>query len=187
MMDLLNILMGRKSPAERLYGQLNTKEYQKRPFETNELGEEMSVVNEVIDQYWKPRYLLDHRERKAYEFMNPQERLVTVTPNDIDWDSLADLSDSDKRFARELNFHFPSFVRKFENGVAEVDWQLNPDGRYYMDEDGFGMTDDEEVNIYGFIDRTGRVLVKFRTIQDYNELDEMRKEAEGKALLATQD
>ena len=185
-MDLVNFLFGRKSLAERLYDQLNTETFKNHPYETSDLGEDMSVVNEVIDQYWKPRYLLDHRERRAYEFMNRQERLVTVTTNDIDWDSLSELSDDDKRWTRELNFHFPSFVRGYENGTAEVDWQLNPDGMYYMDEDGYGMTDDQEVSIYGFIDRTGKVLVKFRSIQNYKELDKMRKEAEAKVKIANE-
>ena len=45
--------------------------------------------------------------------------------------------------------------------MAEVEWQLNPDGMYYRDEDGFGMTDDEEINLYGTIDRKGKVVKKF--------------------------
>ena len=48
-----------------------------------------------------------------------------------------------------------------------------------MDEDGFGMTDDEEIEIYGFIDQNAKVVVKFRNINEhYSELDKMRKEAE---------
>ena len=31
----------------------------------------------------------------------------------------------------------------------------------YRDEDGFGMTDDEEINLYGTIDRKGKVVKKF--------------------------
>lgn len=38
---------------------------------------------------------------------------------------------------------------------------LTPDGMYYRDEDGFGMTDDEEINLYGAIDRKGKVVKKF--------------------------
>ena len=45
--------------------------------------------------------------------------------------------------------------------MAEVEWQLNPDGMYYRDEDGFGMTDDEEIKFYGAIDRNGKVVKKF--------------------------
>ena len=46
-----------------------------------------------------------------------------------------------------------------------------------MDEDGYGMTDDEEITIYSYVDRAGKPLVKFRYIKDYSELDEMEKEA----------
>ena len=50
---------------------------------------------------------------------------------------------------------------------------------YYMDEDGYGKTDDDEVEIYGFIDRKGNVIVKFKNIhEDWNLLRAMRKEAE---------
>lgn len=49
---------------------------------------------------------------------------------------------------------------------------------YYMDEDGYGMTSDQEITIYGFIDRQGHVLVKFHAINDYKELDADRKKAE---------
>ena len=48
-----------------------------------------------------------------------------------------------------------------------------------MDEDGYGMTDDEEIEIYGFIDQNAKVVVKFKNINEcYGELDKMRKEAE---------
>ena len=48
-----------------------------------------------------------------------------------------------------------------------------------MDEDGFGMTDDEEISVYGFIDRQLNVLVKFRYINDdWKQLKEMQAEAE---------
>ena len=80
--------------------------------------------------------------------------------------------------AKRLSFHYPSFIRTFKNGVAVVSWQLNPDGRYYMDEDGFGMTNDEEIEIYGLIDQKAKVIVKFRNIQNFNELGEMRRMAE---------
>ena len=66
-----------------------------------------------------------------------------------------------------------------------MDWQLNPDGRYYQDDDGYGMTDDEEIEIYGFIDTNGNVLVKFRAINDSSELETMRKEAEEKVKMAS--
>lgn len=111
--------------------------------------------------------------------MDESETLCTVTQDDIDWESLKGIPEKSIERARRLDFHYPSFVRMFKNGVAEVSWQLNPDGMYFMDEDGYGMTDDDEVEIYGFIDRKGKVVVKFKHInQDWDLLKAMRMEAE---------
>lgn len=177
---ILKKSVSHQDETTKLYKSLSTEEYKTHPFDTEDLGEGMSVVNEVIDQYWKPRFLLDHRLQRAYEFMNKDEKLVTVTQSDVDWDSMAELSEDDIKWAKEQNFHYPSFILKYKNDVAQVRWQLNPDGMYYMDEDGFGITDDQEVNIYGFIDRAGKVLVKFRNIKNDDELIAMRAEAEQK-------
>lgn len=46
-----------------------------------------------------------------------------------------------------------------------------------MDEDGYGMEDDDEVNVYGVIDRTGKVIVPFRLTNDSSEHQLMLQEA----------
>lgn len=172
--------MSYESAEEKLYKVLNSDEYRNRPYEYSDLSEGMAVINETMWGWWKPRFLINHNTKRAYEFMDKGQNLVTVTANDIDWDSLKNLPKDAIDRARALSFHFPSFIHRFENGVAEVSWQLNPDGRYYMDEDGFGMTADEEITIYGFIDQNAKVVVKFRNLNEsYRELDKMRKEAEG--------
>ena len=51
-------------------------------------------------------------------------------------------------------------------GVACVNWMLYPDGRYFGDEDGFGMEDNDEVNVSAYIDTECRVLVKFQDMED---------------------
>lgn len=162
-----------------LYKVLNTDEYKERPYEYSDLGEGMAVIGETMWGWSKHRFLINHNTKRAYEFMDKGQKLVTVTEDDIDWESLKGLPEDAVATARALSFHFPSFIRHFENGVAEVSWQLNPDGRYYMDEDGYGMTDDEEIEIYGLIDQNAKVIVKFKNINEcYGELDKMRKEAE---------
>ena len=176
---MTNKMLGRESYEEQLYDEMNTDEYKERPFKYSDLGEGMAVISETMWGWWKPRFLINHNTKRAYEFMNEEQKLLTVTEDDIDWESLKDLPEEALGRAKALSFHFPSFIRRFENGVAQVDWQLNPDGRYYMDDDGYGMTDDIEVNVYGFIDQNAKVVVKFRYINKcYDELDKMRKEAE---------
>lgn len=164
--------------AKRLYEQLCGARYNNYPYETKDLEEDMALVNEVIMQYWKPRYLMDRRTGRAYEFMDGNEVLKTVSQDDIDWETLKGMPEKAQRRAEELCFHFPSFIYKFSNGTAMVSWQLNPDGEYYMDDDGFGMTSDREINIYGFIDRQGRVVVKFQEAESKKKRDALRIEAE---------
>lgn len=177
--DKIRKLFRRESEAEKLYKVLNTDEYKEQPYRCSDLGEGMAVIDETMCGWWKHRFLINHNTKCAYEFMDKVQKLVTVSEDDIDWESLKDLPECVVDRARALSFHFPSFIHKFENGVAEVSWQINPDGRYYMDEDGYGMTDDEEIEIYGFIDQNAKVVVKFKDIKKcYGELDKMRKEAE---------
>ena len=149
-------MLGAESYEEKLYKLLNVDRYKNRPYETIDLGEGMAVIQQTIWEWWKPRFLLNHQTKCAYEFMDGNEHLVTVSYEDIDWDSIEKLPEKAQQRARSLSFRFPSFIHRFENGVAEVSWQLNPDGRYFMDDDGFGMTDDVEITVFGFIDRCHR-------------------------------
>ena len=149
------------SEEEKLYKRLCAPQNKDRPYEQRDLGEGMTLVNQTIGEYWKPRYLMDKEARCAYEFMSIDEVLQIVTDEDIDWDSMKGLPQDAFDRAKAHSFHFPGHVYQYKNGVAEVRWQLNPDGMYYRDEDGFGMTDDEEINLYGAIDRKGKVVKKF--------------------------
>lgn len=161
-----------------MYQLLLDKRYESSPYEKKGIGEDMFLISQVIWGWWKPRFLIDNKAKCAYEFMDSDECLTTVTEDDIDWESLKNLPEEAIKRVRYLSFHYPSFIYGYHNGVAEVCWQLNPDGRYFMDDDGYGMTDDEEINIYGYVDRTGKPLVKFRYVEDTDQLKEMRRQAE---------
>ena len=47
---------------------------------------------------------------------------------------------------------------------------LYPDGMYFADEDGFGMEDNDEVEIYCVIDKEFNVLRPFRPVSDVRAL-----------------
>lgn len=176
----LKKMVGNRSLEEKFYELLQTDTYKTGVYETYDLGEGMAVVHKDYQGWYKPWFVLNHNKKTAFQWMDDNETLVTVTEDDVDWKSLRKLPEEAVLVAKSLSFHYPSFIRKFKNGVAEVKWQLHPDGRYYMDDDGFGMTPDEEVNIYGFIDTEGKVVVRFQAINDGKDLERMRKEAEGK-------
>lgn len=169
-------------PAQNLYLTLRNADLTKSPWETEEIGEGMALVKQSVFGWWKPRYVMDHRNKTAFRFLDDRMCLAFATTNDIDWESLEGIEKQAYERAKNLDAHFPTWIRNYKNGIAEVSWQLNPDGRYYMDEDGFGMTHDVEIEIYGYIDRTGKVLVKFKHVHgDWDELKRMQKEAESLA------
>ena len=162
---------------EEYYQELCKSQYSERPYEKRDLGEEMTLINITMNGYWKPCLIMNHATKCAYIFMDANYRLQTVTHDDIDWESLKGLPEYAINVARNLDFGYPSYIYSFHDGIATVRWQLNPDGRYYMDEDGYGMTDDEEINIYGFIDKECRVMLPFRLVESSSEIDQLHKQA----------
>ena len=145
-----------------IYQKLTSPQYKTRPYSQSDLGEDMILVSQDICEYIKPRYLMDCRTKRAVEFMDKSQRLLTVTDDDIDWRSLECVEDEDAiDVARYHLFIYPGDISRYENGMAEVRWEINPDGRFYCDEDGFGMTGDVERTLYGAIDRKGKVVKKF--------------------------
>ena len=54
-----------------------------------------------------------------------------------------------------------SFEKWDENRYIML-WQVQPDGCYWADDDGFGMEDDEEIILYSFIDRNGQFMGPFQ-------------------------
>ncbi len=132
--------------AKELYKILIETQFKPYYFKIEDCGEHVRIINESIGEWWKQRFLLDDEKQCAYKIMNREQRFTSFSSNDIDWESLKGLSGSSAYFqAQRLSAEYPTFIREFKNGVAEVAWQLNPDGYYYMDEDGFGMTDDQEI------------------------------------------
>ena len=164
-----------------LYRKLQSALYKYGVYKKEELGEGMILVEELKESYWKPCYLIDNEAETACEFMDSDYCLLTVTADDIAWGTIDDLPEKVKERARALNAYFPTIIRGYHDGVAEVKWQINPDGRYYMDSDGYGETDDKEVALYSYIDRKGKPLIKFRMVKDSSELKEMKMEAINKS------
>ena len=83
----------------------------------------MILVSQDICEYIKPRYLMDCRTKRAVEFMDKSQRLLTVTDDDIDWRSLECVEEEDAiDVARYHLFIYPGDISRYENGMAEVRW-----------------------------------------------------------------
>ena len=50
---------------------------------------------------------------------------------------------------------------KEENGRYRMIWEVQPDGRFWEDEDGFGGTSDDEIQLCALIDQEGRFITPF--------------------------
>lgn len=142
-------------------------------------GENIGCLGDLVRGSWKQRYLIDFTNQRAYEFIGTDACFKQITKDDIDWESLKGVPEKALQRAQGLDAHFPTEFGKFQNGVADIHWTLNPDGMYYADSDGYGMTIDDEIELHGFIDRRGRIVGKFRNINDdWKLLRQMRAEAE---------
>lgn len=131
-------------------------------YEFRDLGEDMKLLSKSIRGWWKPLILFDCEAKTATLIINPEDMtLQNVEDSDIEWDSLRGLDDKCVERAKARSAVYPTNIRGFSQGTAEVEWQLNPDGMYFMDSDGYGMTDDEEVTLIGRIDHEGKVVDRF--------------------------
>ena len=69
----------------------------------------------------------------------------------------------DLKFPLDGQIRFGFWISGFEEGLASVRWTLQPDGRYYEDEDGFGAEDDVDITLYADLDHEGRFTGPFAT------------------------
>lgn len=96
-------------------------------------------------------------------------RLITLVEHgEVKFLTEADIESSTLRLIKHqcpylaFKAHYRFWVFPFTGSKAAVEWTVRPDGSYYADSDGFGMTDDEEITLHGFIDTNGRPIGKFR-------------------------
>ena len=96
-------------------------------------------------------------------------RLITLVEHgEVKFLTEADIEPSALRLIKQqcpylaFKAHYRFWVFPFTGSKAAVEWTVRPDGSYYADSDGFGMTDDEEITLHGFINTKGRPIGQFR-------------------------
>ena len=106
-----------------------------------------------IAAFWgkgKTFILVNMRTGKLREFVNADGQLL-VEDKDIDYDSI-------HRHHNRYN--------DFKNGLCALVWTTYPDGRYFADEDGFGMEDNDEEKVYCIINTNLEIIVPFQPMDD---------------------
>ena len=65
--DKIRRMVGKETYDEKMYKLLNTEHYTTGRYRTSDRLEDMSLIEQTIWSWWKPRFLLDHRSQCAYE------------------------------------------------------------------------------------------------------------------------
>ena len=60
------------------------------------------------------------------------------------------------------NVTFRTFFSQSDGGGWHVTWCVQPDGRYWEDEDGYGGESDREINLYSHLSDEGRFTQPFK-------------------------
>lgn len=60
----------------------------------------------------------------------------------------------------EARIRFRSDISRLDDQYALI-WQIQPDGNYWEDEDGFGATSEDEIKLYARLDETGHFTEAF--------------------------
>lgn len=111
-------------------------------------------------------FLVNKKTKEAWELLTANGRFSFWDASAVEIASTFSLPYQSQCNAVEQRAPYYFGINEFKEGVAYVSWTLQPDGRYYADEDGFGMTEDDEINYYAFIDKKANVLVPFQPMDD---------------------
>ena len=127
------------------------------------LGEGMSIAEKSPA---REMYLINHITHEAWMVRSYDGTLIQWTTADVDMEELEDVENSGN--ARVMWAQYGFNIGLFRGGRAIVSWTLHPEGTYFADPDGFGMTDDEEVKVYGIVDTQCKIVKPFSLIYPKN-------------------
>ena len=102
--------------------------------------------------------------------VDESSKVVGFTKEDIDYNSLEGIEHTGDAYRMEVDYAGMGRYSDFHDEICALYWMLYPDGMYFADEDGFGMEDNDEVEIYCVIDKDFNVLRPFRPVGDVHEL-----------------
>lgn len=147
------------------------------------LLEKLSIIPIGEDMLWigechGPLFFANHNTGKARQLLDENSNLVGFGDQDFDWERLKDVENYYDIQHKHVDYGGLGRYSDFRNGVCCLCWMLFPDGRYFADEDGFGMEDNDEENIYCIIDNNLRILIPWQPMTDEEMAVNMRKARE---------
>lgn len=124
-----------------------------------DIGENMAILKENGKSFT----ILNKETGKFRRIVSEDGRLL-VDDSEIDFEAIEE-GCPDFEGGKYVEYYFGLF-RDFKNGVCAICWTVYPDGRYFADEDGFGMEHNNEENAYCIINRNLEIIVPFQPIKD---------------------
>lgn len=69
-MNLFDLFARKRQPeidrhARELYEMLRDEKYTESPYQKEDMGDDMWIVKQLMWDYWKPRYMVDERNRTS--------------------------------------------------------------------------------------------------------------------------
>lgn len=114
-------------------------------------------------------YLVNIATGKARQISTPGY-VVGFSDDEIDFEAIEKLPHGHKVYNRTMNYGPVCWYDRCENGLIALYWTLYPDGRYFADEDGFGMEDNDEEVIYCVMNDNLEVVRPFTVVPDIKAL-----------------
>lgn len=128
-------------------------------------GENLLLVKEANGD----RYLVNKVTGKARQISTPGY-VVGFSDDEIDFVTVDKLPHGHKAHSRDMDYTPMGWFDRCKNGLIVLVWMLYPNGRYFADEDGFGMEDNDEEKIYCVMNDNLKVVRPFTVVRDIHAL-----------------
>lgn len=128
-----------------------------------DIGENMATLSGEGQSFT----IINKETGKARQLVSESGALL-VTANEINLDAIKrGCPNFDGR--KNVKYWFGRY-NDFKNGVCAICWTVYPDGRYFADEDGFGMEDNDEEKVYCIINKDLEIIIPFQPMDDVKEV-----------------
>ena len=113
-----------------------------------------------------PLCMVNTETNERRQLIDETGHVVGFGEQDFDWEKLKQVEHRYCLDNRVVEYAGLGRYNNFRNELCCLSWMLYPEGRYFADEDGFGMEDNDEENIYCVIDKDLEVLIPFQPMTD---------------------
>ena len=125
----------------------------------HDIGENMAVLSGEGRSYT----IINKETGKTRQLVSESGSLM-VADNEIDFNAIKK-GCPDFNGRKSVRYWFGRY-NDFRNGICAICWTIHPDGRYFADEDGFGMEDNDEEKVYCIINKDLEIIVPFQPMDN---------------------